>query len=338
MAAFVRSVSLAAVVLHQAGVHASPECKRFDQIYDDGKDLCETMFGQAFKYETNEAAAYTMWFFDANNPNTATAQTLGKLPAGGHSSCELQYFHKEAPGPESDDFTECHPWKNNACCKGGTVETFTKMKESYGAEYHWDRCGPMSQECERFFVQESCLYECDPNAGLYRKYNSSVYDPRCDKYATGYDEAYSKANSCKMNTWEMLRMPIKASYCNAWYTACRKDRFCASAGGDFFSCAAEYKVVDLAAEELKKQLNSTLTDMAKLQTQVAQSNDGGSDGGLSVGAIIGIVVPSLVAIAGFACSCYLIRREKQGKPLFETLRDDREPSGGATMSYGNTQA
>ncbi|CAE8739547.1 unnamed protein product [Polarella glacialis] len=275
-----------------------------------------------------------MWFFDASNPNTAMAQSLGKLPAGGHSSCELQYYHKQAPGPESDNFTECHPWKNNACCDGGTVETFTKMRDSYGPEFRWDRCGPMSQECERFFVQESCLYECDPNAGLYRKYNSSVYDPRCDKYATMYDEAYSKANKCSMNTWEMHRMPIKASYCDAWYTACRKDHFCSSAGGDYFSCAAEYKELDKAAE-LKDQLNSTMIEMARLQDVVAQSNNGEPEGGLSTGAIVGIVVPSLVAIAGFCCSCYLIRREKMGKPLFDQLNDDRDgPSGGAGQSYG----
>ena len=35
-------------------------------------------------------------------------------------------------------------------------------------------------------------------------------------------------------------MPIKASYCDAWYTACIDDKFCASDGGDFFSCAKEY--------------------------------------------------------------------------------------------------
>ncbi|CAE8681786.1 unnamed protein product [Polarella glacialis] len=337
MAAFVRGVSLAAVVLHQVGVHASPECKRFDQIYDDGKDLCETMWGTAFKYETNEASAYTMWFFDASNPNTATAQSLGKLPPGGHSSCELQYYHKQAPGPESDNFTACHPWKNNACCAGGTVETLSKIRDAYGPEFRWDRCGPMSQECERFFVQESCLYECDPNAGLYRKYNSTVYDPRCDKDATMYDANYSKANSCSMNTWEMHRMPIKASYCDAWYTACRKDHFCASAEGDYFSCAAEYKVLGKAAE-LKDQLNSTMIEMARLQDIVAQSSNGEPEGALSSGAIAGIVVPSLVAIAGFVCSCYLIRREKMGKPLFDQLKDDREQSGGAGQSYGVGQA
>lgn len=24
--------------------------------------------------------------------------------------------------------------------------------------FQWDRCGPLSQECERFFVQEACFY------------------------------------------------------------------------------------------------------------------------------------------------------------------------------------
>jgi len=41
--------------------------------------------------------------------------------------------------------------------------------EAYGAGYEWDRCGKLSQACERFFVQEACLYECDPNIGNYRK-------------------------------------------------------------------------------------------------------------------------------------------------------------------------
>ena len=41
--------------------------------------------------------------------------------------------------------------------------------KAYGAGYEWDRCGKLSQACERFFVQEACLYECDPNIGNYRK-------------------------------------------------------------------------------------------------------------------------------------------------------------------------
>jgi len=36
-------------------------CTQFSQIYTSGQDLCETMFGDAFKYETNEEDAFTMW-------------------------------------------------------------------------------------------------------------------------------------------------------------------------------------------------------------------------------------------------------------------------------------
>ena len=46
----------------------------------------------------------------------------------------------------------CHPWHASSCCHEATVVTPTKLNEGYGAGYEWDRCGPMSQACERFFV------------------------------------------------------------------------------------------------------------------------------------------------------------------------------------------
>jgi len=297
---------------------ANPQCKRFDQIYANGKALCENMWGGAFKYEPNETKAYTMWFFDAVNPNDATARSLGLLGSD-HETCGLQYYHKTKPGPEPDTFTECHPWKDNACCAQGTVETYTKLKEGYGAEYHWDRCGPISQECERFFVQEACLYECDPNAGLYRKFNTSVYDERCDEYASGYDAAYAKANGCSHNAWQMHDMPIKASYCDAWYDACRKDKFCASDGGDYFSCAAEYKEVDLSAELSKQQAATKALEEENKELQ-------GQSETLSTEAIVGIVIPSAVAVLGLCFSYFLIRQEKMGKPMFGRLMDDQDRS------------
>ena len=39
------------------------------------------------------------------------------------------------------------------------------LNEAYGEGYEWDRCGKMSQACERFFVQEAwsvCLHACLP--------------------------------------------------------------------------------------------------------------------------------------------------------------------------------
>eukprot|EP00931_Biecheleriopsis_adriatica_P048350 TRINITY_DN27936_c0_g1_i1.p1 TRINITY_DN27936_c0_g1~~TRINITY_DN27936_c0_g1_i1.p1 ORF type:complete len:334 (-),score=79.83 TRINITY_DN27936_c0_g1_i1:90-1091(-) len=307
-----------------------PDCKPFREIYPSGKELCEKMWGSAFRYEPDEAKAYTMWFFDSQNPNDAMAKSLGKLDNAGHDTCGLQYFHKTAPGPESNAFTECHPWKDNACCAHGTVETYTKLKEGYGAEYHWDRCGPISQACERFFVQEACFYECDPNAGLYRKYNASVYDPRCDSGNTQYDEAYATANSCAShNAWEMHGMPIKASYCDAWFDACRNDKFCSHDDGNFFSCAAVYESADA---KLKKDLEQAQKELEDSSAKQKELEDSLASGALSPGAIVGIVVPSVLAVCGLGISCLLVQRERAGKPMFGRLLD--EGPKGSPQEYG----
>ena len=41
---------------------------------------------------------------------------------------------------------------------------------------------------------------------------------------------------------ELYKMPIRGEYCDAWFTACRHDLFCAEDNGDYFSCAREYVV------------------------------------------------------------------------------------------------
>jgi len=276
---------------------ALPECKRFDAIYKSGKELCENMWDGAFKYETDEAKAYTQWFFSSNNPNDDVARSMGKLGNVKHDTCHLNYFHKDAPGPEPDAFTECHPWKNHACCSHGTVETHTKLKEGYGKEYHWDRCGPLSPECERFFVQEACFYECDPNAGLYRKFSPAVYN---------------KSNK-DHNEWQLLGMPIKASYCDAWFTACRKDKFCASGGGSYFSCATEYKAAD-----------------ASVIVQQSSSGDG-----LGTGAIVGFIIAGVLIFTLVVCGCFIIMRERSGKPLFGKLLDSSGGNNGQAIGSSN---
>jgi folate receptor len=166
----------------------------------------------------------------------------------------------------------------------------------HGAEFHWDRCGPLSQECERFFVQEACFYECDPNAGFFRKWKSTVYDARCDEYAAGYDANYAQATQCAHNTWQMHQMPIKASYWDAMYDACRKDLFCGN--GDYFSCAAVYKALD-----------------SQQQQGIV------SDDGIGAGFII-LIVCLAIALMSFCIFTYiLVKKERSGKPLFGRLRE-----------------
>ena len=60
---------LLALVLVAAPSAAWDSCRPFKDIYANGKELCEKMWGDSFAYETDESKAYTMWFFDAmNNP------------------------------------------------------------------------------------------------------------------------------------------------------------------------------------------------------------------------------------------------------------------------------
>jgi len=318
LSAAVLAISSVLVAPSAAADPAQPPCKRFDEIYATGKELCENLWNDSYVYEEDESKAFTMWFWDKTNPNDATSRDLGLL-TGNHHVCHLDNFHKDAPGPEPDSFTECHPWKSNSCCAHQTVESAQKMKESYGAKYHWDRCGPLSPECERFFVQEACFYECDPNAGLFRKWNSTVYNPRCDKYAFGYDEAYAKAQVCDHNAWQMFKMPIKASYCDSWLRICAKDRFCASDTGDYFTCAAEYKAVDLEAAELaelakkEKELNATMVLTDRLEAEVV---DLMKSSGIDPVIVILIVVLAIVAGIAVCGGLWLIRLEKIGKPVF----------------------
>lgn len=312
-----------------------PACKRFDAIYLSGKELCENMWGGAFKYEVQEEKAYTMWFFDKLNPNNAVAQALGKLaPNANHQKCHLDYFHKDTPGPEPDAFTECHPWKERACCAHGTVETAEKLKKGYGKEYEWDRCGPLSPECERFFVQEACFYECDPNAGLYRKWHPDVYDKRCDEYSDGYDKAYAEANSCAHNAWQMSNMPIKASYCDAWWTACRQDLFCAAGNGDYFSCAKVYEKIDEEKAKIKAENAQIKQENEQIRNELDEKDDDSlKDMGLPI--IVALAAFALIACVG---SAYLISREKSGKPVFAKLLDGPSGQGATGAVIGNTSA
>eukprot|EP00954_Amorphochlora_amoebiformis_P019819 1334880-Amorphochlora_amoeboformis.AAC.1 len=132
-------LNLAAIALIALGALGQDiTCKKFKDIYDNGNiyvtlnptprpfvvfgyvhqirvpqlsgtDLCETMWDGAFKVVDNYSAAYTMWFFDAINPNDAISQTLH--PTGNTSVCNLDFYHKDFPTPEGENFTECHPWK-----------------------------------------------------------------------------------------------------------------------------------------------------------------------------------------------------------------------------------
>ena len=123
-------------ILYIVSGQTEPECKPFSEIYATGKELCENMWDDSFTYvEDNDEQAYTMWFFQDTNPNDQITVNLGKNTT---SECLLNYYHRDVTA-EADNYTECHPWKEAACCYQSTVKDVDTLLNSYGAEYRWDR-------------------------------------------------------------------------------------------------------------------------------------------------------------------------------------------------------
>jgi len=259
-------------------------CKPFNQIYKDGTELCEVMWSGSFKVVDDEEDAYTMWFLDNdNNPNEdATRALWGEDKEVG--MCHLNYFHKDGPPSPEVGMTECHPWKKNACCNKETVVSASQMNNAYGEGYEWDRCGPMSQACERFFVMEACFYECEPAAGLYRKYNDT------NKTAENYNE------------WQIHQMPMKKSFCNSWYDACYNDLFCGK--GNYFECSAHYfKTQEVVAKRL---VEKEAADEEQRENNL----------------VIGISVAGACAAIAVFVAVFLVLKEKSGNPVFSSGKSE----------------
>ena len=129
--------------------------------------------------------------------------------------CLDSKHHKEKPGPESESFADefhCSPWKKHACCKKNITQ---KIKDSGTLELynmHWDQCNrTMSSECRRFFVMDTCFYECSPYTRPW-----ITTDP-----------------NSKVTRKERFRdVPLCASDCDEWFEACKMDLTCSDNWGD----------------------------------------------------------------------------------------------------------
>ena len=86
--------------------------------------------------------------------------------------CHIRYFHDGSSSAKDLGGTACSAWSDNACCSAGTAENHmldqTHLEALYGAEWTYAKCGAVSDTCARWFLAESCLYECDVNIGRYR--------------------------------------------------------------------------------------------------------------------------------------------------------------------------
>jgi len=337
-----------------------PPCRKFSEIYADGKELCENMWDDAFAYEEDEDKGFTMWFH-GDNPNTETADSLDSLAhisATHRNDCHLEYYHHDTP-TTGNNFAECAPWNDKACCASETVRSANALREGYGAEYHWDRCGPLSPACERFFVEEACFYECEPAAGHFRKHpkdlaaaaldghRDAAYRAECDPDAEGYNAE----EECYNAGWQMYKMPIKASYCDAWHHACADDSFCGSDGGSYFSCAAQYQACDhqqAAETKLEEELAATKAALvvkaelaaalaAELELEQESSGDAvdaDADGGLDATprSRVGLWVMGCVALAGMGAAWAVAYGQGKKEGVRLLAEDPSDVTGNPTFN------
>ena len=298
-----------------ANAWTGDNCKKFSEIYTGGEDLINRMWGDSFKYEVDETKAYTMWWTEGgaagekdshDNPNDViTRAIIGTVDNKMNYTVEAQqclvsYLHKVGPPTkQTADFTECHPWHANACCHEATVVTPEAINNAYGAGYEWDRCGKLSQACERFFVEEACMYECEANIGAFRKYTdeektlctaegvavgATVTKPSDGSSYTCVDGGIDGWTGLPKNdegVWQIKHMPIKASYADAFYRACFNDQFCDS--GSFWDCKAKYhehldEVAALAVKAAELKANETAAAEAQLAADLKAEKDKGLEG------------------------------------------------------------
>ena len=93
---------------------------------------------------------------------------------------------------------------------------------------------------------------------------------------------------CADNTWSVTGIPIKASYCESFYSACRNDYFHAS--GDYWTAYSAYEEAYQAAYE-------------EAQAAKARKGKRGDDGpGLLVVIVAGVLGVLTLVLAAVACS------------------------------------
>lgn len=90
---------------------------------------------------------------------------IGKVHVDILNTCLDGRNHKHIPGPESELFAQCKLWQERSCCTNATAKS---LHDPMHLNFNFDHCShikPLSDECRKHFVQDTCFYECSPNVG-----------------------------------------------------------------------------------------------------------------------------------------------------------------------------
>lgn len=126
----------------------------------------------------------------------------------------------------------------------------------------------------------------------------------------------------KENKWELYRMPIKASFADAWHRACANDLFCGGNDGNYFSCAEDYHQQIAAEETLAAEVALNASIEAQLAADAAVE---AAERKLPPWGIALIVIAGSIAVAFLFClgCAFFPEQPKQGA---------REGGGGTALT------
>jgi hypothetical protein len=146
-------------------------------------------------------------------------------------ACHLQNDHTEDLALKRPDLIgPCKKYEANACCNKVVTSNITNRVGLYDAEFNWDQCYSNHKnisdtlnanatlkasfdKCQRWFQLEECFYECDVNAGKFRKHGNCR------------DETGS-------NSWQIQGLPVRATECDTFYKDCQDMILCTCIGAE----------------------------------------------------------------------------------------------------------
>lgn len=98
---------------------------------------------------------------------------------------------------------KCDPWKQYSCCTEQTSVSAHGLPNHYKFNYNHCPNRPMSEKCQKHFIQDLCFYECEPFVKPWVvKTNRSFARER------------------------IFKVPICASDCQLWWSDCKDDYTC----------------------------------------------------------------------------------------------------------------
>ncbi|KAK2894222.1 retbindin isoform X2 [Channa argus] len=131
----------------------------------------------------------------------ACACLAAALVGGTHSEgvCLQDGQHRATPGPEPH-LRDCSLYADNSCCTDHDIQDISHSPSVSNQNEPWDKCGPLSSECEGFLKRVSCFYRCSPDAA---------------RWPHPHRRSYIQA------------VPLCHSFCRDWFDACKMDLTCA---------------------------------------------------------------------------------------------------------------